>query len=47
MRTLVLIVMIAYLVSPIDLLPANPIDDIIFLIAGQIARKRLAVREGQ
>ena len=40
MKTLVLVVVILYIVSPIDACP-GPIDDIIVAILGIAARKRL------
>lgn len=47
MRMLLLIAMIAYVLWPVDILPMNPIDDIIVLVAGQIVRNRLPVNDGR
>lgn len=41
LKTLVLVVVILYIVSPIDACP-GPIDDIIVAVLGIAARKRLS-----
>lgn len=41
LKTLVLVVVILYIVSPIDACP-GPIDDVIVALLGMAARKRLS-----
>lgn len=40
MKGMILVVMIVYIISPVDMCP-GPIDDIIVLLIGIAARKRL------
>ena len=40
MRTLILIIMIVYILSPVDAYP-GPIDDIVVLVIGMALRKAL------
>lgn len=41
-RTLLLAFAVLYAISPIDFMPGNPIDDIIFLLLGYAGQSRLA-----
>jgi uncharacterized membrane protein YkvA (DUF1232 family) len=43
MKALVLVVVLLYIVSPIDALP-GPVDDVIVAMLGIAARKKLAVK---
>lgn len=44
MKTLILVVVLLYIVSPIDAVP-GPIDDVIVALLGIAARKHLTVSE--
>lgn len=44
MKGLVIMVVLMYIISPIDVTP-GPIDDIIVLLLGLAARKKLTVNE--
>lgn len=41
-KALILVGMAAYVISPVDLIPGCPIDDIIVLLVGLAARKKVA-----
>ena len=45
MKRMILVLMIMYIVSPLDACP-GPLDDIIVLLIGSAARKGLEVVEG-
>ena len=44
MKTLILVVVLVYVISPIDAVP-GPIDDVIVALLGMAARKHLTVAE--
>lgn len=44
MKTLILLVVLVYVISPIDAVP-GPIDDVIVALLGMAARKHLSVVE--
>lgn len=44
MRTLILILMIVYVLSPVDFYP-GPLDDILVLILGSLLRNRMEKEE--
>ncbi len=44
MRTLILILMIVYVLSPVDFYP-GPLDDILVLILGSVLRNRMEKEE--
>lgn len=43
LKTLVLLGVILYVVSPVDALP-DPVDDLIAIVAGIIARRKLSAQ---
>ena len=44
MKTLILVVVLVYVISPIDAVP-GPIDDVIVALLGMAARKHLTATE--
>lgn len=42
LKALILVGVLAYIVSPVDLMPGCPIDDIIVFLIGMAARKKVA-----
>ena len=44
MKTLILVVVLVYVISPIDAVP-GPIDDVIVALLGMAARKQLTAAE--
>lgn len=44
-KGMLLVLVILYVVSPIDLMPGTPIDDIIVVLMGLASQKRISARE--